>query len=105
MEFAERNFGMWLIGRSIKVDQEAGQRGRVTRRKGSLEKQVTQAVLLGKTVLAAEYKMDHRMSPGKRERSQTWNSDRRRTVKEVGRSRSRIVGRHGRPSVRTRNEF
>src|SRR6218665_3911060 len=68
MKFAERNFGMWLIGRSIKVDQEAGQKGRVTRRKGSLEKQVTQAVLLGQNVLAAGYKMGQRMSPEKKKR-------------------------------------
>jgi len=94
MKIAERNFGMWLIGRSIKVDQEAGQKGRVTRRKGSLEKQVTQAVLLGQTVLAAGYKMDHRMSPGE-ERMQWADGTRQQKSEDLQQRRT-----NGRPGQR-----
>src|SRR6218665_1835653 len=94
MKFAERNFGMWLIGRSIKVDKEAGQKGRVTRSKGSLEKQVTQAVLLGKNVLAAGYKMDHRLSP-EEERTQLTDGTRQQKSKDLQRRRMK-----GRPGLR-----
>src|SRR6218665_4993 len=92
MKFAERDFGMWLIGRSIKVDQEAGQKGRVTRRKGSLEKQVTQTVLLGQTVLAAGYKMDHRMSP-EEERRQLADGTRQQKSEDL--QQRRMNGRPG----------